>query len=168
LPLQFHNIYSLPPCTLFSPAINFFPPLRLLNSLAVHFVTPVLPPLLPKFLSPLTAHLSSASICCIHFNPHPLRLSIATLTSHRDIRWSSQIGESTRDRPAFSRFGSSLGYNNCNPNRFRIEFELQFLKVNRILDHQSYIIDRVNLNIGRVGYCEYFIPSESDGAILLI
>ena len=35
-------------------------------------------------------------------------------------------------------------------------------------DHQSYIIDRVNLNIGRVGYYEYFISSESDGAILLI
>ena len=40
--------------------------------------------------------------------------------------------------------------------------------MNRILDHQSYIIDRVNLNIGRVGYCEYFISSESDGALLLI
>jgi len=51
---------------------------------------------------------------------------------------------------------------------FRIEFELQFLKVNRMPDHQSYIIDRVNLNIGRVGYYEYFISSESDGAILLI
>jgi len=50
----------------------------------------------------------------------------------------------------------------------RIEFELQFLKVNRIPDHQSYIIDRVNLNIGRVGYCEYFISSESNEAILLI
>ena len=33
---------------------------------------------------------------------------------------------------------------------FRIEFRLQFLKVNRIPDHQSYNIDRVNLNIGRI------------------
>jgi len=86
----------------------------------------------------------------------------------RDVRRLSQTGESTGDRPAFLRFGSSSGYNNCNPNRFRIEFELQFLKVNRIPDYQSYIIDRVNLNIGRVGYCEYFISSKSDGAILLI
>jgi len=96
-----------------------------------------------------------------------------TLTSRlsvgiKDVRRSSQTGESTGDRLAFSRFGSSSGYNNCNSNRFRIEFELQFLKVNRIPDHQSYIIDQVNLNIGRVGYCEYFISSESNGAILLI
>ena len=49
----------------------------------------------------------------------------------------------------------------------RIEFGLQ-LKVNRILDHQSYIIDQVNLNIGQVGFCKYFISGESDGAILLI
>ena len=55
-----------------------------------------------------------------------------------------------------------------NPNRFRFEFELQFLKVNQIPDHQSYIIDRVNLNISRVGFYEYFILDESNGAILLI
>ena len=85
-----------------------------------------------------------------------------------DVRRLNQTRESTGDRPAFSRFRSSSSYNNCNPNRFRIEFKLQFLKANRIPDHQSYIIDRVNLNIGRVGYCKYFISSESDGAILLI
>ena len=73
-------LYSLPPRTLFSPAINFFPPSRLLNSLAIHSITLALPPLLPKSLSPSTARLSSAPICYIHFNPHPLRLSIATLT----------------------------------------------------------------------------------------
>ena len=82
LPLQFHSIYSLCARTLFSPAINFFPPSHLLNSLAVHFITLALLPLLLKFLSPLTARLSSASICYIHFNPYPLWLSIATLTSH--------------------------------------------------------------------------------------
>jgi len=40
--------------------------------------------------------------------------------------------------------------------------------VNQIPDHQSYIIDQVNLNIGRVRYCKYFISNQSDGAILLI
>ena len=50
----------------------------------------------------------------------------------------------------------------------RIEFGLQFLKVNWILNHQSYIIDRVNLNISRVGFYKYFISGESNGAILLI
>ena len=70
----------------------------------------------------------------------------------RDVHWSSQIRASTGDRLAFLRFGSSSSYNNCNPNRFWIEFELQFLKVNRILDHQSYIIDQVNLNIDQVRF----------------
>ena len=70
----------------------------------------------------------------------------------RDVRRLSQIGESTGDRPAFLHFGSSSGYNCCNPNRFSIEFELQFLKVNRIPDHQSYIIDRVNLNVDQVRF----------------
>ena len=70
----------------------------------------------------------------------------------RDVCRSSQTGESTGDRPAFLCFGSSSGYNCCNPNRFSIEFELQFLKVNRIPDHQSYIINRVNLNVDRVGF----------------
>ena len=45
LPLQFHSIYSFSPCTLFSPAINFFPHPCLLNSLAIHFVTLALPPI---------------------------------------------------------------------------------------------------------------------------
>ena len=79
-------------------------------------------------------------------------LSWLSFMGTRDVRRLSQTGESTGDRPAFLRFGSSSGYNNWNPNRFRIEFELQFLKVNRIPDHQSYIIDRVNLNVDRVGF----------------
>ena len=70
----------------------------------------------------------------------------------RDVHRSSQTGESTGDQPAFLRFGSSLSYNCCNPNQFPIEFELQFLKVNRIPDYQSYIIDRVNLNVDQVGF----------------
>ena len=65
----------------FSPAINSFPPSRLLNSLAIHSITLALLPLLPKSLSLSTAHLSSALIHYNHFNPHLLRLSIATLTS---------------------------------------------------------------------------------------
>ena len=61
-----------------------------------------------------------------------------------NIRQSSQTRESTGDRPAFSGFGSSSGDNSSGS---RIEFGLQFLKVNRILDHQSYIINKVNLNV---------------------
>jgi len=93
LPLQFHSIYSLPPYTLFSPAINSFPPLRLLNLLAIHSITLALLPLLPKSLSLLTAHLSSTLIYYNHFNSHLLRLSITTLTSQ--IGW---IMKTTFDR----------------------------------------------------------------------
>ena len=92
----------------------------------------------------------------------------ATRMASRDVHRSNQTRESTVDWPAFLHFGSSSGYNNCNPNWFRFEFELQFLLVDRIPDHQSNIIDRVNVNIGWVQYYEYFILSESDGAILLI
>jgi len=35
---------------------------------------------------------------------------------------------------------------------FRIGFELQFFEANQILDHQSYIVDRVNLNINRAQF----------------
>jgi len=81
LPLQFHSIYSFSPRTLFSPAINSFPPLCLLNSLDIHSITLALSSLLPKSLSLSTARLSSALTHYNHFNPHLLRLSIATLTS---------------------------------------------------------------------------------------
>jgi len=74
------------------------------------------------------------------------------VTVHRDVRRSSQTGESTGDRPAFSSFGLSSGYNFSKVTRSQIGFGLQFLKVNRIPDHQSYSIDRVNLNIDRVGF----------------
>ena len=79
--MQFHSIYSLPPCTLFSPAINFFSPSHLLNSLAIHFITVALPSLLLKFLSLSTARLSSALIYYIRFNLHPLQILIAAFTS---------------------------------------------------------------------------------------
>ena len=56
--------------TLFSPAINSFPPSRLFNSLAIHSITLGLLPLLLKSLSLSTACLSSTLIHYNHFNPH--------------------------------------------------------------------------------------------------
>ena len=61
-----------------------------------------------------------------------------------DVRRSSQTGESTGNRPAFPGFGSSSGYNSCN--------------IDRIPDHHSYIVDRVNLNIDRAWF-SYFSVS---------
>jgi len=85
LPLQFHSIYSLPLCTLFSVAINFFPPSRLLNLLAVYSITLSLLPLLPKSLSLSTARLSSP---LIYYNTSTLTLYGFRLPSlrHRKIR----------------------------------------------------------------------------------
>ena len=73
------SIYSLSPRTLFFPAINFFSPFHLLNSLAIHLATLALLPQLPKSLFLSTAHPSSASIYYIHLNLHPLRILIAAL-----------------------------------------------------------------------------------------
>jgi len=50
----------------------------------------------------------------------------------------------------------------------RIESGCSFYNVNRILDHQSYNIGRVNLNINEVGLSEDFISSESSYTRLLI
>ena len=68
LPLQFYSIYSLSPCILFSLAINFFSLLCLFNSFIIYLFTFTLLPLLLKFLSLSTAHLSSAPIYYICFN----------------------------------------------------------------------------------------------------
>ena len=84
LPLQFHSIYSLLPFTLFSLAINFFPPSHLLNSLAIHLVTLTLLPLLPKSVSLLTARFNFACIYYTCFNLHPSRILIAAFTLHRE------------------------------------------------------------------------------------
>ena len=89
------------------------------------------------------------------------KVTRSRITTVSNVRWLSQTGDSTGDRPAFSDFGSSSGYKNCNPTGSRIKFELLFLECDRIPDHHSYIVDRVNLNIDRVGFCEYFISGES-------
>ena len=85
LPLQFHSIYNLSRHTLFSSVINFFPPLRLLNSLAIHSITLALPPLLLKSLSLSTARLSSALVYYICLNRRPLRILSTALTSHCNL-----------------------------------------------------------------------------------
>ena len=56
----------------------------------------------------------------------------------------------TGNRPAFFWVRIESGSNFYHVNRSRIKFGLQFFKANRIPDHQSYIIDRVNLNVDRV------------------
>ena len=94
--------------------------------------------------------------------------SIDLIFDSSNVRRSSQTGESTGDRLAFSDFELSSGYKNCNPTGSRIKFKLPFLECDRIPDHHSYIVDRVNLNIDRVGFCEYFISSESGWAIVMI
>ena len=87
-------------------------------------------------------------------------IAIRFLINSRYIQWCPPVESNrrpTRNRLAFFWVRIKLGYNFYCVNRFRIELELQFFKVNWILDHQSYIIDRVNLNIDWVRFFKYSI-----------
>jgi len=127
-----HSIYSLPPHTLFSSAINLFPSSYLLNSLTIYlFTLTLLPPLL-KSLSLLTAHLRFMLVYYICFNLYFLYILIAALTlqiqylrlinyyctynsiafivlfcAFSDVYQSSQTRYSIRNQLVFSYFGSS-------------------------------------------------------------